>query len=138
MPGGTKPITFRSESWVYPEPIIPPVLAGFRNDRPAQETKASMGSIPYSGSEGTLRERWQATHGRDPPAWADKGFAGIKEHMKQQAAAAEGTRETEVTLYCPPWNLTSTADARPPGPPTTRSTSTNGAPFELRGRPGYP
>ncbi len=40
----------------------------------------------------------------DPPVWVDKGFVGIKEHMKQQAAAAEGMRE-EVTLSCPPRNL---------------------------------
>ncbi len=51
-------------------------------------------------------ERWQATHGRDPPAWADQGFTGIKEHMKQQAAAAKGTSADEVTVYCPLQNLT--------------------------------
>ncbi len=60
-----------------------------------------------SGSEGTLQEKWQATHGRDPPAWADKGFAGIKEHMKQQAEAAGGASVDAVTVYCPPPNLTS-------------------------------
>ncbi len=105
MPGGTEPITFWSESWDYPEPIVPPVLTGRREERPVEETKATVGSRPDSGSEGTLREKWQATDSRDPPAWVDKGFAGIKEHMKQQAAAAEGTREEEVTLYCPRRNL---------------------------------
>ena len=107
MPGGPEPVVFRSEDWDPPEPIVPPVPAGRWRERPAEEeAKAPEGPRPDSGSEGTLRERWQATHVRDPPAWADKGFAGIKEHMKQQAAAAKGTSEEEVTVYCPPQNLT--------------------------------
>ncbi len=106
MPGGKELVTFRDEDWDYPKPIVPPVIAGCRKERPTGETKALEGPRPDSGSEGTLRERWQATHGRDPPAWADKGFAGIKEHMRQQAAAAKETSEEEVTVYCPPRNLT--------------------------------
>ncbi len=107
MPGGPEPVTFHNKCWDHPEPIVPPVLAGQRKERPAGvKTNASEGPKSDSGSEGTLQERWQATHGRDPPAWADKGFAGIKEHMKQQAAAAEGTSADEMMVYCPPPNLT--------------------------------
>ncbi len=47
-------------------------------------------------------ERWQATHGMDPPTWADKGFAGIKEHMKEQAEAAGGAGGDTVTIYSSP------------------------------------
>ncbi len=107
MPGGPEPVTFHSECWDYPEPIIPPVLMGPRKERLAKvKTNASEEPKSDSGSEGTLQERWQAIHGRDPPAWADKGFAGIKEHMKQQAEAAEGASADTVTVYCPPPNLT--------------------------------
>ncbi len=42
----------------------------------------------------------------DPPAWADKGFAGIKEHMKQQAEATRGVGEDTVTIYSSPPNWT--------------------------------
>ncbi len=106
MPGGPERVFFRSGDWDHPEPIIPPVPAGRRKERPAEE-KVRSPEEPRSdsGSEGTLRERWQATHGRDPPAWADKGFAGIKEHMRQQAAATGRTSEGEVTIYCPLQNL---------------------------------
>ncbi len=78
-----------------------------QKERPAKE-KARALEEPRSdsGSEGTLQERWQATHSRDPPAWADKRFAGIKEHLRQQAAATGGTSEGEATVYCPPQNLT--------------------------------
>ncbi len=41
MPGGEEPITFRSESWDYPEPIVPPVLATRRKEKPADEVEAS-------------------------------------------------------------------------------------------------
>ncbi len=68
MPGGEEP-TFRGESWGYPEPIVPLVLAGRRKGEPAEETEASVKSRPNSGSDETLQERWQVTHGRDPPAW---------------------------------------------------------------------
>ncbi len=44
-------------------------------------------------------DSWQG-----PPAWADKCYAGIREHMQRQAAVTEGTRE-DVTLYCPSRNL---------------------------------
>ncbi len=105
MPGGKEPVIFRDEDWDYPESIVPTVIAGCWKGRSAEETKASEGPRPDSASEGTLRERWQATHGRDAPAWADKGFAGIKEHIKQQAAAAERSSGEEVTIYCLPQNL---------------------------------
>ncbi len=108
MPGGEKLITFLSKSWDYPEPIIPPVLTARweakSEEKVEERPEASKSSLQASGSDKTLKERWQLTHGRDPPAWADKGFAGIWEHMQQQAVAAEGTRE-EVTLFCPPLNL---------------------------------
>ncbi len=38
----------------------------------------------------------------DPPAWADKGFAGIKEHMKQQAEATRGAGGDTMTIYSSP------------------------------------
>ncbi len=38
----------------------------------------------------------------DPPAWAGQGFAGIKEHMKQQAEAAKSTDGDTVTIYNSP------------------------------------
>ncbi len=83
MPGGPEPVAFHSECWDYPELIVPPVLAGSRKERPVKvKTSASEKPKSDSGSGGTLQERWQATHSRDPTAWADKGFAGIKEHMK--------------------------------------------------------
>ncbi len=74
LPGGEEPVTFRSESWDYPEPIVPPMLAARRKERPAEEAEALVRSRQGSGSDDTLQERWQLTHGRDPPAWADKDF----------------------------------------------------------------
>ena len=107
MPGGPEPVTFHNECWDYPEPIVPRVLAGPPKKEPAKrKTPASEEPKTDSGSEGTLQERWHATHGMDPPAWADKGFAGIKEHMKQQAEAAGGASTDNVTLYSPPPNWT--------------------------------
>ena len=107
MPGGPEPVTFHSECWDQPEPIVHPVIAGQRKEGPAEvKSHASEELKTDSGSEGTLQERWQATHGRDPPAWADKGFAGIKEHMRQQAEAAGGASVDTVTLYSPPPNWT--------------------------------
>ncbi len=108
MPGGPDPVTFHSECWDHPEPIVPPVIVGQWKERPAKATTNAPEELKSSsGSEGTLQERWQATHGRDPPAWADKGFAGIKEHMKQQAEASGGTGTDTVTVYRAPPNLTS-------------------------------
>ncbi len=78
MPGGEKSVTFLSESGDYPEPIVPPVLAANWEEK----SDASGSSGQGSGNDKTLKERWQLTHGRDPPAWADKGFAGIQEHMQ--------------------------------------------------------
>ncbi len=73
-----------NECWDYPESIVPPMVAGQWEEGPVEE-RALAPEEPRadSGSEETLREKWQATHGMDPPAWADKGFAGIKGHMKQ-------------------------------------------------------
>ncbi len=75
MPGGPDLVTFHSECWDHPEPIVPPVIADRRKEGPAKEkTHALEEPRADSGSEGTLRERWHATHGMDPPAWADKVF----------------------------------------------------------------
>ncbi len=105
MPGGPHQVAFHTECWDHPEPIEPPVIAGHREERPAdEETQAPEEPKADSGSEETLRDRWQATHGMDPPAWADKGFAGIKEHMKRQAEAAEGAGGDTVTIYSSPPN----------------------------------
>ena len=106
MPGGLEPVTFHTECWDCLEPIVPPMLACQPKEKPA-EMKSPAPEEPKvdSGSEGTLQERWQATHGMDPPAWADKGFAGIREHMKQQAEAAGGADTETLTIYCPPQGL---------------------------------
>ncbi len=99
MPGGPNQVAFHTECWDYPEPIIP----GHQEERPADEkTQAPEEPNAASGSGETLREKWQATDGMDPPAWADKGFAGIKEHMKQQAEAAGGVGGDTVTIYSSP------------------------------------
>ncbi len=95
MPGGPDLVAFHTECWDYPELIVPPMVADEKTQTP-KEPKAD------SGSEGTLRDKWQATHGMDPPAWADKGFAGIKEHMKRQAEAAGGAGGDTVTIYSSP------------------------------------
>ena len=103
MPGGPDLVAFHTECWDYPEPIIPPMVAGQQEERPAdEETQTPKESKADSGSEGTLRDKWQATHGMDPPAWADKGFAGIKEHMKRQAEATGGEGGDTMTIYSSP------------------------------------
>ncbi len=95
MPGGPDQVSFHTECWDYPEPIVPPVIAGLQQEEPANEkTPAPEGPKVVNRQEGTLRDKWQATHGMEPPAWADKGFAGFKEHMKQQAEAARGADGT--------------------------------------------
>ncbi len=107
MPGGPDLVTFHNDYWDHPEPIVPLVIAGQRKERPAKvKTHTPEQPKTDSGSEGTLQERWHATHGMDPPAWADNGFAGIKEHMKQQAEAAEGTGMDTVTIYSLPSDWT--------------------------------
>ncbi len=86
MPGGPDQVSLHTECWDYPEPIVPPVIAGRQEEGPADEnTQAPEEPKAAGGSRKMLRERWQATHRMDPPAWAGKGFTGIKEHMKQQA-----------------------------------------------------
>ncbi len=72
---------------------------------PRAESSVAQGS-QEEGSENAsmLMELWQLTHGRDPPAWADRGFTGIREDIKRRVAEAEGIRE-ELTLYCPSWDL---------------------------------
>ncbi len=103
MPGGPNLVTFHNDCWDHPEPIVSPVVAGQRKERPAKvKTHTPEEPKTDSGSEGTLQERWRATRGMDPPAWADRGFAGIKEHMKQQAEAAEGAGVDTITIYNPP------------------------------------
>ncbi len=103
MPGGPDLVAFHTECWDYSEPIIPPMVAGQQEERPAdEETQTPKESKADSGSEGTLRDKWQATHGMDPPAWADKGFAGIKEHMKRQAEATGGEGGDTMTIYSSP------------------------------------
>ncbi len=103
MPGGPDQVFFHTECWDYPEPIVPPVIAGHQKKGPADEnTPAPEEPEAASESRMTLRERWQATRGMDPPTWAGKGFAGIKEHMKQQAEAAGGADGNTVTIYKSP------------------------------------
>ncbi len=82
---------------------MPPVIAGHQEEGPADEnTQAPEEPKAAGGSGKTLREKWQATHGMDPPTWAGKGFAGIKEHMKQQAEAAGSAGGDTVTIYSSP------------------------------------
>ncbi len=95
MPGGPDLVTFHNECWDHPELIVPPMIVGQHKERPAKvKTHTPEERRTDIGSEGTLQERWHATHGMDLPAWADKGFAGIKEHMKQQAEAAGEQAQT--------------------------------------------
>ncbi len=37
MPGGPDLVAFHNECWDYPEPIIPPMVAGQREEGPAEE-----------------------------------------------------------------------------------------------------
>ncbi len=100
MPGGPDQVSFHTECWDYPEPIVPPVIAGPQEEEPAdKKVRAPEGPKAVGREEGTLRDKWQAIHGMDRPAWADKGFAGIKEHMKQQAEATRGAGGDTVTIY---------------------------------------
>ncbi len=103
MPGGPDRVSFHTECWDYPEPIVPPVIAGPQEEEPVdKKIRAPEGPKAVGGKEGTLRDKWQATNGMEPPTWADKGFAGIKEHMKQQAEATGGVGGDTVTIYRSP------------------------------------
>ncbi len=103
MPGGPDLVAFHTECWDYPELIVPLMVAGPQKERPAEkESQTPEEPKVDSGSGETLREKWQATHDMDPPAWADKGFAGIKEHMQQQAETAGEKGAGTVTIYSPP------------------------------------
>ena len=76
------------------------MIAGHQEEGPADEnTLASEEPKAAGESRMTLHKRWQATHGMDPPAWAGKGVAGIKEHMKQQAEAARGADGDTMTIF---------------------------------------
>ncbi len=80
MPEGPDQVFFHTECWDYLEPIVPPVLAGRQKKGPAAENTPAPEAPGAAGeSQMTLRERWQATHGMDPPAWAGKGFEGSLE-----------------------------------------------------------
>ena len=97
------PVSFHTECWDYPEPIVPPVIVGHQEEGPADEKiRAPEGPTGSQQKGRALHDKWQATHGMDPPAWADKGFAGIKEHMKQQAEAAGDVGRDIVTIYRSP------------------------------------
>ncbi len=128
MPGGPDQVSFHTECWEYPEPIVPPVIAGHQEEGSVDEKTQAPEEPRAAGRRGeTLHEKWQATHGMDPPDWADKGFAGIKEHMKQQAEAAGGAGGDTVTIYSSPpdWALPA-ANTGLFGPPPARSASTCG------------
>ncbi len=102
MPGGPNLVAFQTECWNYPEPIVPLMVAGQQEEKSVDEkTQPTKEPNADSGSEETLQEKWRATHRIDPPAWADKGFAGIKEHMQQQAEAAGEAGVDTVTIYSP-------------------------------------
>ena len=103
MPGGPDQVFFHTECWDYLEPIVPPVIVCRQPTGPANENTSAPKEPGAAGeSQSTLRERWQARHGMDSPAWAGKGFAGIKEHMKQQAEAARCADGDTVTVYISP------------------------------------
>ncbi len=52
MPGRPEPVTFHSECWHHPEPIVPSVLTGPRKERPTKvKTNASEEPKSDSGSE---------------------------------------------------------------------------------------
>ncbi len=52
MPGGKEPVNFLSESWDYPELIVPSVLVASQEETP----EASGSARQNSGSEKTLEE----------------------------------------------------------------------------------
>ncbi len=93
MPGDQ--VSFHTECWNFPEPIVPPIIAGSRKDEPA-DRKLRIPERTQAGDrkERTLRDKWQATHDMDPPAWADRGFAGIKVHMNSKLRPPEAQTET--------------------------------------------
>ncbi len=103
MPGGPDQVSFHTGCWDFPEPIVPPIIAGSPKDEPA-DRKLRIPERTQAGDrkERTLRDKWQATHDMDPPAWADRGFARIKAHMKQQAEAARGADLDTLTVYRSP------------------------------------
>ncbi len=104
MPGGEVELTFNDESWDDPEPNNPspaPAIGGAAEAVVEREDPAAQGDRDKGGEDASmLRERWQLTHGIDPPDRADKGFAGIRDNMERRAAETEGILD-EVTLYCP-------------------------------------
>ena len=58
MPGGPDQVFFHTECWDYPEPIVPPVIAGRQEEGPADEnTPAPEAPKAASESKMTLRER---------------------------------------------------------------------------------
>ena len=93
-------LSFQDESWEGPEED---------NSSPetVREVEGPVAEVSYGeGNNDTemLWEQWQLNHGRDPPPWADRGFAGIRKDMEQRAAETEEIIE-EVILYCPAWEL---------------------------------
>ncbi len=85
MPGGEVELTFNDESWDdpgSPDPSAAEVIGGEAEAAIRGEDLADKESQNNGGENvSTLSKRWQLTHGRDPPAWADKVFAGIRERI---------------------------------------------------------
>ncbi len=74
MPGGDVQLSFHNESWDDPIEVEYPLETGQETEGPVAETSSVAGSEDAS----MLREQWQLMHGMNPPAWADRGFVGIK------------------------------------------------------------
>ena len=57
MPGGPDQVSFHTECWDYPEPIVPPVIAGPQKEEPANEkTRAPEGPKAVGRQGGTLHD----------------------------------------------------------------------------------
>ncbi len=58
MPGGPDQVSFHTECWDYPEPIVPPVIAGHQEEGPADENIQAPEEPKAAGGSGkTLREK---------------------------------------------------------------------------------
>ncbi len=87
-------LNFTDESWDDPGPSDPSAEVAVGGENPATQESQNRGGEDVK----TLKERWQLTQSRDPPAWADK------EDMERRGARTEGIQE-EVPLYCPSRDL---------------------------------
>ncbi len=78
MPGGKQDLSFNDDSWDTQNQLTLQWMPPSWERALCHQESQSQGS----GRERTLEERLQLTHSRNPPALADKGFAGNRENME--------------------------------------------------------